>query len=147
MGLDGTDKKIMRHLADDARLSARQLAMRLGMSTATVLSRIRKLEAGRVIRGYAAVVDHEKLGYALTAAIEISARNDRIVGIERELSGVGNVCGVYDITGDTDTLVIAKFRGRDDLSGFVKRLSATPGVEGTITRVVLRTAKEDFGLA
>ena len=53
----------------------------------------------------------------------------------------------YDITGSTDTIVIAKFKERDGLSRFVKDLAAIPNVENTITHVVLNTTKEDFRLA
>ena len=58
-----------------------------------------------------------------------------------------NVCGVYDITGNTDTIVIAKFKERNELSKFVKGLSAISDIENTITHIVLNTAKEDFRLA
>ena len=44
MNIDETDEKILKHLLVDARQSARQLALKLGMSTVTVLSRIKKLE-------------------------------------------------------------------------------------------------------
>ena len=57
-----------------------------------------------------------------------------------------NVCGVYDITGDTDTLVIAKFKSRKELSDFVKGLATIQNIENTNTHVVLNTAKEDFRL-
>ena len=40
-----------------------------------------------------------------------------------------NVCGVYDITGSTDTLIIAKFKERSELSKFVKGLAAIANVE------------------
>ena len=72
------------------------------------------------------------------------AKNDKIVSIEDEIAKFENVCGVYDITGSTDTIVIAKFKERDGLSKFVKDLAAIPNVENTITHVVLNTTKEDF---
>ncbi|MFB5609880.1 MAG: Lrp/AsnC family transcriptional regulator, partial [Nitrosarchaeum sp.] len=122
MDLDETDKKILKNLLVDARLSARQLALKLGISTVTVLSRIKKLEKEKIIRGYTALIDHEKLGYNLTAIIEIIAKKDKIIDIEEELSKIENVCGVYDITGNTDTVVIAKFRSRNELSEFVKEI-------------------------
>ncbi|GBL41648.1 uncharacterized HTH-type transcriptional regulator PYRAB04820 [Nitrosarchaeum sp.] len=56
------------------------------------------------------------------------------------------MCGVYDITGNTDTLVIAKFKSRNELSEFVKGLASIQNIENTITHVVLNTAKEDFRL-
>ena len=144
MILDATDEKILKNLIVDARSSARQLALKLGMSTVTVLSRIKKLEKAKIICGYTALIDHEKLGYSLTAIIEIVAKNDKIVDIENEISKFENVCGVYDITGSTDTIVIAKFKERDELSKFVKDLASIPNVENTITHVVLNTTKEDF---
>ena len=74
MNLDETDERILRHLLVDARQSARQLALKLGMSTVTVLSRIKKLEKAKIIQGYTAIIDHEKIGYSLTAIIEIIAK-------------------------------------------------------------------------
>ncbi|MGH1568039.1 MAG: Lrp/AsnC family transcriptional regulator, partial [Nitrosopumilus sp.] len=80
MNIDETDKKILNHLLVDARQSARQLAFKLGMSTVTILSRIKKLEKEKVIHRYSAIIDHEKIGYSLTAIIEILAKNDKVVG-------------------------------------------------------------------
>ncbi|MDH5463566.1 MAG: Lrp/AsnC family transcriptional regulator [Nitrosopumilus sp.] len=146
MALDEIDERILKNLLVDARQSARQLALRLGISTVTVLSRIKKLEKEKIIKGYTAIIDHEKVGYSLTAIIEIMAKNDKIIGIEEEISKFENVCGVYDITGSTDTIIVAKFKERDELSKFVKALAVIPNVENTITHVVLNTAKEDFRL-
>src|SRR3970040_944934 len=146
MDLEKTDERILKNLMVDARSSARQLALKLGMSTVTVLSRIKKLEKEKIIKGYTALIDHEKLGYNLTAIIEIIAKKDKIINIEAELSKMENVCGVYDITGNTDTLVIAKFKSRSELSEFVKGLASIQNIENTITHVVLNTAKEDFRL-
>ena len=147
MKLDETDEKILKHLLVDARQSARQLALKLGMSTVTVLSRMKKLEKEKIILGYTTVIDHEKIGYSLTAIIEIIAKNDKVMDIENEIAKFENVCGVYDITGSTDTIIIAKFKERTELSKFVKELATIPNVENTITHVVLNTAKEDFRLS
>jgi Lrp/AsnC family transcriptional regulator, regulator for asnA, asnC and gidA len=147
MDLDKTDEKILKNLLVDARQSARQLALNLGLSTVTVLSRIKKLEKEKIIQGYTAIIDHEKIGYSLTAIIEIIAKNDKVMDIENEIAKFENVCGVYDITGSTDTIIIAKFKERKELSKFVKELATIPNVENTITHVVLNTAKEDFRLS
>tara|TARA_B110000438_G_scaffold1189_1_gene1170 strand:- start:630 stop:1073 length:444 start_codon:yes stop_codon:yes gene_type:complete len=146
MTLDDIDTKILKNLIVDARQSARQLSLKLGVSTVTVLSRMKKLEKEKIILGYTATVDHEKIGYSLTAIIEIIAKNDKIVDIEEQISKFENVCGVYDITGTTDTIIIGKFKDRDELSTFVKGLASIPNVENTITHVVLNTVKEDFRL-
>ena len=146
MTLDSLDKKILKNLTVDARQSARQLALKLEVSTVTILSRIKKLEKEEIILGYTATIDHEKIGYSLTAVIEIIAKNDKIVDIDEEISKFENVCGVYDVTGTTDTIIIAKFKERNELSTFVKGLAGIANVENTITHVVLNTAKENFRL-
>jgi len=147
MNLDETDERILKNLLVDARQSARQLSLKLGISTVTVLSRIKKLEKEKIIQGYTAIINHEEIGYSLTAIIEIIAKNDKVMDIEDEISRFENVCGVYDITGSTDTIIIAKFKERNELSKFVKSLAVIPNVENTITHVVLNTTKEDFRLS
>jgi DNA-binding Lrp family transcriptional regulator len=66
--------------------------------------------------------------------------------MENEIARMHNVCAVYDVTGLTDAFVIAKFKSREDLSAFAKRLLALPYVERSNTHVVLTTIKEDFRL-
>lgn len=144
--MDEIDEKILKNLLVDARSSARQLALKLGMSTVTVLSRIKKLEKEKIIKGYTTIIDHEKLGYDLTVVIEIVAKNNKMLDIAQELSKIENVCGVYDITGSTDTLLVAKFKSRSDISEFVKKISSIPNIENTNTHIVLNTIKEDFRL-
>ncbi len=146
MSFDKIDEKILKNLLVDARQSARQLALKLGMSTVTILSRIKKLEKQKIIKSYSARLDDEKLGYNLTAVIEVVANKKKLVEVEQELSDIENICAVYDVTGSTDTLIIAKFKGREELSAFVKNLSSIQNVENTITHVVLNTVKEDFRL-
>ena len=142
---DGADMRILNTLTVDGRMSARQLGLRLGMSTVTVLARIKKMEEAGVVRGYTVQLDHEKLGYELTAVVEVATRSG-IHAVEKKLAAVECVCGVYDVTGDTDIIVIAKFRGRTDLDAFVKGLAKVPDITNTVTRLVLNTVKEDYRL-
>jgi DNA-binding Lrp family transcriptional regulator len=145
MSLDKTDEKILKILMKDARVSARQIALKLGISTVTAISRLKKLENEKIISGYTSLIDHEKIGYDITAIIEIIAKKN-VIDIENKLAKKDNVCCVYDITGNTDTVIVAKFKEREELSNFVKSLSSMANVENTITHVVLNTAKEDFRL-
>lgn len=146
MDFDETDTKILKNLLVDARLSARQLAYKLGLSTVTVLTRIKKLEQKKIITGYTARLDHQILGYDLAAIIEIKTAKGKMLEIENKIAENENVCAVYDITGPADILLIGKFKNRDELSRFVKILSAIPNVENTETHIVLNTIKEDFRL-
>ncbi|MDH5783745.1 MAG: Lrp/AsnC family transcriptional regulator [Candidatus Bathyarchaeota archaeon] len=146
MDLDKTDVKILEALMLDARLSSRQIAKRCGVSIGTVLSRIKKMEKEGMITGYSAVLDQEKLGYELTVVCEVTVSKGRLLEMENEIARLPNVCCVYDVTGLIDALVVAKFKSREELSKFTKRLLALPFVERTNTHVVLTTIKEDFRL-
>jgi DNA-binding Lrp family transcriptional regulator len=144
MELDETDVKILKTLSLDARLSSRQIAKQCNISIGTVLSRVRKLEDEGVVKGYCALLDHEKLGYELTVVSEITVSKGRLLEMENEIARLPNVCAVYDLTGMIDAVIIAKFKNREDLSKFTKKLLALPYVERTNTHVVLSTIKEDF---
>src|ERR671913_2437381 len=146
ISLDEIDIRILRKLISDARLSYRNIAEQIGVSPPTVLARVEKLEKNRIIKSYSALLDHEKLGYDLTAIIEVTAIKNKVVEVEKVLSKYENVCAIYDITGLTDMIIVAKFRNRKDLSNFVKKDLSMPYVERTNTHMVFITVKEDFKL-
>jgi len=146
MAQNEIDKKILKALLEDARFSSRQIAKNVGVSVGTVLSRIKKMEDEGLITGYSVILDHEKLGYELTVVTEITVAKGRLVETETEVAKIANVCSVYDVTGLTDAVIVAKFRSREDLGAFTKRLLTLPYVERTNTHVVLTTVKENFRL-
>ncbi|HZY46872.1 MAG TPA: Lrp/AsnC family transcriptional regulator [Candidatus Bathyarchaeia archaeon] len=146
LALDDLDKKILHWYLIDARLSFRELAHKLGVSTTTVQARTAKMEKAGIIRGYTALFDHDKMGFQLTAITEVSVAKGKLIELEREVAKMPQVLAVYDVTGLTDAMVIAKFKSRDDLSKFTKALLAMPFVERTNTHIVLATVKEDFRL-
>jgi DNA-binding Lrp family transcriptional regulator len=144
--LNETDKKILKNLLDDARFSSRQIAKNVGVSVGTVLSRIKKMEEDGLIKGYSVILNHEKLGYELTVVTEITVSKGRLTEMENEIAKIPNVCGVYDVTGLTDAVIIAKFKSREGLGKFTKQLLALPYIERTNTHVALTTVKENFRL-
>src|ERR687891_1703851 len=145
MALDETDVKIIKKLLSHARLSYRTIAEEINVSPPTVLSRVEKLERDNIIKFYSAILNHEKIGYDLTAIIEVTAVKGKITDVEKHISKFPNVCAVYDITGLTDMLIVAKFKNREELSKFVKKDMSLPYIDRTNTHVVLITVKEDFG--
>ncbi len=146
MELSATDIKILKALLEDARFSSRQIAKNVGVSVGTVLSRIKKMEDEGLIKGYSVLLDHEKLGYQLTVVTEITVAKGKLVETETEIAKIPNVCSVYDVTGLTDAVIVAKFKSREDLGAFTKRLLTLPYVERTNTHVVLNSVKENFRL-
>ena len=144
--MDETDIKILHQILSDGRSSYRKIAEQIGVSPPTVLNRIQKLETNHVIKSYSAIVDHAKMGFDLTAVIEVTAIKNKIIEVQRHISKFSNVCAVYDITGLTDLIIIAKFRNRSELSDFVKHDLSFSYIDRTNTHIVLITAKEDFRL-
>jgi DNA-binding Lrp family transcriptional regulator len=144
MKLDELDRMILKELEVDARQSFRDLAKKTKVSVVTVAQRVRKMEEGQVIKGYSAVVDQEKLGYEITTITEVTVSRGKLLEVQEKIAKMKSVCAVYDVTGVEDSIVISKFKSRDEVSGFAKELLTVPHVERTNTHLVLNTCKEDF---
>jgi len=144
--VDELDRKILNLLQKNARLSYREIARELRVAVGTVYNRIKRMEEGGILLGFAPVLDYEKLGFGLTAVIGVKAQGRRIVEIEREIAKSKRVMLVYDTTGEYDIFVVAKFRDRADMNSFVKWLLSLEGVEKTNTSVAMQVVKEDMRL-
>ncbi len=146
VSIDEKSRQILKHLLENSRLSLRDIAKKTGFSIGTVLNRTRELKKRGVIKEYSAVLDHEKLGYELTVVTEITVSKGKLLEVEKEISRMPGVCAVYDVTGESDAIVVAKFKSREELSRFTKHMLSVQFVERTNTHVVLTTVKEDFRL-
>ncbi|WP_297500476.1 Lrp/AsnC family transcriptional regulator [Thermococcus sp.] len=141
--VDELDRKIIALLQENARFSYREIARELNVAVGTVYNRIKRLEEEGVIKGYSPLLDYEKLGFGLTALIGVKAQGRKITEIEGRIAEKGNAMMVYDITGEFDIFVIAKFRDREEMNRFVKWLLSLEGVEKTNTSVAMQVVKED----
>lgn len=144
--VDHLDRMILERMLDDGRVSFRQLASEMHVSTTTVASRVARLLEAGTIRGFAARVDFQKLGYELTVVTEIHVSKGKLVEMEQAIARLPSVCAVYDVTGEIDAIVISKCRSREELSRFTKGLLAMHFVDHCNSHFVLTTVKEDFRL-
>jgi DNA-binding Lrp family transcriptional regulator len=144
--LNEVDRKILRELEKDAKRSLRQISRSLGISVTTLSSRILKMEKSGLIRGYSVLLDPEAAGFDLTAIIEIVVSKGKLMEVEREIAKMRNVFAVYDVTGLTDAVIIAKFRKRSDMNRFIKSLLSMRYIERTNTHLALNVVKEDMRL-
>lgn len=141
--LDELDRSILEELNIDARRSHREIAHRLKVSPTTVSARVSRMEEQGVIRGYIPLLDDEQLGWDLWAAMGIRISKGRLREVEERLAKDSRAYAIYDVTGETDALLIGRFRDRRDLDRFVKHALQDPHVERTNTQVVLNRVKED----
>jgi DNA-binding Lrp family transcriptional regulator len=144
MKTDNLDRALLKELEGDGRQSFRDLAKKTGVSVVTVAQRVRKMEEDGIIRGYSGRIDQEKLGYEITTITEVTVSKGKLVEVQERIAKMNSVCAVYDVTGIEDSIVISKFRNRDEVSRFAKELLTVPHVERTNTHLVLNTYKEDF---
>lgn len=140
--LDRIDSEIVNVLEEDARLSLRKIAKAVGVSTATVMHRLKLLEGRKIIKAYSAMPDYDKLGFTIQAIIDIIVSKGRLFQVEKKIASHPSVAAVYDVTGHFDVMVIACFRTRRGLDEFIKKIQTYDFVEKTETRIILNTIKE-----
>ena len=142
-GLDDADLAILRALNQDARKSYRDLAKELGIALSTVSSRVKRLEEQGYITGYVPVMDPVKMGLDLVVIIGVKITAGKLMEAQRRIAKAPRVFGVYDVTGEWDSIILARFKGREELNDFIKDILSLPYVERTATQLVLNTVKEE----
>ena len=142
--LDDIDLQILRILQEDSRTSYRKIANAIGIAVGTVYNRIKRLEDERVFKAYTVMIDPVKIGYDLTAFILIQAEGPYLKEVEKKIAQSNFVLCIYDITGDFDIAIIARFKDTSMLDSFIKGILRMPHITRTVTSVTLNVVKEDF---
>ncbi len=144
--IDDLDLKILREFQRDARQSYREMAEKLKVAEGTIYNRVGKLKELGIIKGFLPNLDYSKLGYDLVALIGVVVEGGHLPELEQNLSKERNVSAVYDITGDYDAIVVAKFKNRSELNDLVKKILGMKHVSRTYTMVALNVVKEEHGV-
>lgn len=138
------DERILSELSRDGRQSFRHLAARLGASPASVIDHVRALEKRGIIQGFGVNLNYDALGYELMGVIHVTIRKGALLSVQKEIAKIPEVVSVYDVTGDSDSLVLVRVKHRSELSRIVKRILKLDHVEHSNTRLVLNTIKENY---
>ena len=126
------DTRILRALAEDGRISARELGDRIGLSLTPTLRRIRRLEDAGYIQGYGARLDEARLGGAISVFVQVTLKAQTVEAIsdfEMQIVKAREVMSCYLMTGGADYMlrVVAS-----DLAGYqaflMDTLTRIPGV-------------------
>ena len=142
--IDDVDRKMIKIFHGDGRKSYRSIAKQLDISIGTVHNRIEKLIKSGIIKRFAPVIDHEKLGYSLTTIIGVKVKGGVLKNWEDRTAYHKNVLCMYDVTGEFDAILITRFKDTKELDGFIKQLLKEPDVQRTYTQTVLNIVKEDL---
>ena len=143
MVLDPTDRAIIEALCEDGRLSQRQLAQIVGVAQGTITNRLRRLEELGVIKGYTVLLEPESIGWTMTVITGLRIEKGSMINVQQNIAADPRVFAVYDVTGDYDSMVLARVQSRKDLDDLTKTVFTLKGVQRSFTQVVLNTVKED----
>lgn len=143
MAIKSKDIELLRCLNKNGKASQRELAASTGTALGTVNSHIKNLEKEKIIRGYYAEINPEKVGYNLTAIINLRISKGKIMDLQDSVAKHPQVFGVYDVTGEWDSLILARFKDRQEMDSFIKTTLSQKNVERSSTSLVLNTVKEE----
>ncbi|WP_241365575.1 Lrp/AsnC family transcriptional regulator [Pseudomonas aeruginosa] len=149
--LDRIDLKILRALADDGRLSWRDLAQKVGLSLTPTptLRRVRRLEEEHYIQGYFARLDEERLSGAMSVFVSVSLEKqtgDYLARFEERIVDAPQVMSCFQMTGDADYMLRVVVKDLAAYQAFLTNtLTCIPGVAGiksafALKSVMLRSA-------
>lgn len=118
--IDAVDERIIQLLSQDAWQSSETLAKQIGVSSATVRRRIKKLVKNGTLR-VGAFVDPVKIGQPLAAVIALGVPHDRVEKVAQQLSSRPEVKWVASTTGRFDILAFLRLGSTDELATFVQK--------------------------
>jgi Lrp/AsnC family transcriptional regulator, leucine-responsive regulatory protein len=145
MQLLDTDRRILRILQEDARLSNQALAERVGMSASACWRRVKALEDAGLILRYPALLDPDKAGLAFNAIVHVAlTRHDagHVDTFVQAIAGRPDVVECYATTGEADYHLRVICADKDEYNRFLEQfLFRLPGIAHVRTNLVLRNIK------
>ncbi|WP_276273691.1 HTH-type transcriptional regulator Lrp [Haloarcula litorea] len=142
MTYENLDRKLVNALLGDGRASLRSLGEDLDVSVTTVSNHLSNLEEEGIINGYTPKVDYDKLGYDVTAIVQLKVEGSSLPDVTEELKQHKQMISVYEVTGDYDIIAVGKFEDTDGMNAQIKELLTDPDIKESNTSVVLNAAAE-----
>ena len=143
MELNDKDSELLRGLNKNGKASQRELAGLTGLALGTVSNHLKSLEKKNIIRGYLPDINPEKVGFTLTSTINLRIAKGKIMEVQASIAKHPRVYAVYDITGEWDSLVLTRFKDREEMDQFIKTVLSQKNIERTSTSLVLNNVKEE----
>ena len=146
--LDRFDDAILRVLAVEGRISATELARRIGLSKSPTQTRMKRLEDAGIITGYRANLDPIRMGLAHVAFVEVRLSDTREAALQafnKAVMAVPEVEQCHMIASRFDYLLKVRTADIQDYRRVLaEQISALPHVAGTSTYVAMEAVKEIF---
>lgn len=150
MQLDVIDRKILAAVQANGRATHGDIATIVPLSASQIQRRIKRLEDGGVITGYAALIDHRKLGYRVVAFTSVSLRNQKDDDAEKfhaAITRIGAVTECQIISGESDYLLRLIASDLESLSNVIRtEILPLPMVARVSSQIVFETIKSGVGI-
>ena len=148
--LDAVDMEILRALQKNARLTTKELAAMVNLSTTPVFERVKRLEQRGYVKGYVAVLDAEKLGrgYVVFCSVKMRRIGREIAeDFARVVRSIPEVTECYNISGSYDYLLKIHAPNMKYYQEFVLNILGNIDHLGSLeSTFVMDEIKHDFGL-
>ena len=148
--LDPVDRRLLKVLQEDGRISNAELARRCNLSPAACFERVRRLRERKVITGYAAMIDPAKVGRGLMIFVEVlldRTTGDMFEAFAETVRRQPEVLECHMVAGGFDYLIKARVGDMDAYRAFLGDvLVKMPGVRETRTYAVLEEVKSTTAL-
>ncbi|SEE50122.1 transcriptional regulator, AsnC family [Rhodococcus jostii] len=137
--LDDIDRVLMQELVADGRATLATLAEKAGLSISAVQSRVRRLEARKVIRGYTAKIDPDALGHGLSAFVAITPLDpSQPDDAPARLRGLPAIEACHSVAGEESYVLLVRVASPRELEHLLQKIRATANVH-TRSTIILQT--------
>lgn len=147
--MDAIDRRILRELQADGRLTNQELAQRVGLTPSPCLRRVRQLEDDGVIRTYRAVVDPAAVGrgFEVFASVEVRRDRESVAAFEARVRSTPDVVEAYRLYGAPGCLLRIAVADSHAYERFwTDKLIALPGVTDVNSQMIMKCIKAPQGL-
>jgi Lrp/AsnC family transcriptional regulator, leucine-responsive regulatory protein len=132
--LDKLDQQIIEILAADGRISVKDLAQRVNLSSPSTSERIRRLEERGVIRAFTVEIDPQALGYALQAIVRVKPLPGKLHLVQKLIEGIPEFSECDKVTGDDCFICRLHLRSIVDLDKILDRVSESAETSTSIVK-------------
>lgn len=123
MKIDDIDKKILKELNENSRISMSELGRKIKLSSPSVTERVRQMESFGTIKKYTTVIDYTKLGFPIQCIIEVTVKNGDYNRFKNYIENFSNLEFCYRIAGNACYLLKMHFVSFSEVENFINSIN------------------------